>query len=51
MVFDFDYSYFSQLWRSAVLEHQRMPISQIRKKDHPQLSLKSFGLFDLISAQ
>jgi len=28
-----------------------VPISQIREKEHPQLSLKSFGLFDLISAQ
>jgi len=35
MVFGFDYSYFSQLWRFAMLEILCVPISQIRKKDHP----------------
>jgi hypothetical protein len=34
-----------------MFKHQRMPISQIRQKDHPQLSLKSFRFFDLGLAQ
>jgi len=48
---DHDSPLFSQLWRSTTLEILCVPIPQIRKKDHPQLALKSFRFFDLGLAQ